>query len=140
MCIRDRIRDYNEQAFAYMSDDIFLEIAKSEADSTAYDPDKWMRMKQMFYSDLSPFWYRGYAQTDTLQKQLNDMLKKYNSKLHVVGHTPFETITQRYKGKFITTDLTEKATELLLLVRDKKKYKRFRIDSEGQKTELVTMQ
>ena len=54
--------------------------------------------------------------------------------------TPFETITQRYKGKFITTDLTEKATELLLLVRDKKKYKRFRIDSEGQKTELVTMQ
>ena len=134
------ISDYNEQAFAYMSDDIFLEIAKSEADSTAYDPDKWMRMKQMFYSDKSPFWYRGYAQTDTLQRQLNDMLKKYNSKLHVVGHTPFETITQRYKGKFITTDLTEKATELLLLVRDKKKYKRFRIDSEGQKTELVTMQ
>lgn len=134
------ISDYNEQAFAYMSDDIFLEIAKSEADSTAYDPDKWMRMKQMFYSDKSPFWYRGYAQTDTLQKQLNDMLKKYNSKLHVVGHTPFETITQRYKGKFITTDLTEKAKELLLLVRDKKKYKRFRIDSEGQKTELVTMQ
>lgn len=134
------INEYNEQAFAYMSDDIFLEIAKPEPDSTAYDPDRWMRRKQMFYSDKSPFWYRGYAQTDTLQKQLNDMLKKYRSKLHVVGHTPFETITQRYKGKFITTDLTEKATELLLLVRDGKKYIRFKIDSEGQKTELVTMQ
>ena len=133
------ISEYNEQVFAYMSDDIFLDIARPEADSTAYDPERWMRRKQMFYSDKSPFWYRGYTQTDTLQEQLDEMLKKYRSKLHVVGHTPFETITQRYKGKFITTDLTEKATELLLLVRKGKKYSRFKIDSEGQKTELVTM-
>jgi hypothetical protein len=133
------ISEYNEQAFAYMSDDIFLEITKPHADSAAYDPDRWMRRKQMFYSDHSPFWYRGYAQSDTLEGQLDGMLKKYKSKLHVVGHTPFETITQRYNGKFITTDLNEKATELLLLIRKGKKYKRFKIDSEGQMTELVSM-
>ena len=133
------ISEYNEQAFAYMSDDIFLEITKPNADSTAYDAERWMRRKQMFYSDRSPFWYRGYAQSDTLENQLDDMLKKYKSKLHVVGHTPFETITQRYNGKFITTDLDEKATELLLLIRKGKKYRRYKIDSEGQMTELVSM-
>ncbi len=133
------ISEYNEQAFAYMSDDIFLEITKPNADSTAYDPERWMRRKQMFYSDRSPFWYRGYAQSDTLENQLDDMLKKYKSKLHVVGHTPFETITQHYSGKFITTDLNEKATELLLLIRKGKKYQRYKIDSEGQMTELISM-
>ena len=64
------------------------------------------------------------------------MLKRYKSKLHVVGHTSLDTITQRYNGKLITTDLKEKATELLFLERKGKEYNRFRIDSLGQMTEL----
>jgi hypothetical protein len=81
-------------------------------------------------------WYRGYALSDTLEDQLDNMLKKYKSKFHVVGHTPFETITQRYNGKLITTDVNEKATELLFLLKKGKTYDRFRIDSLGQMTEL----
>jgi hypothetical protein len=74
--------------------------------------------------------------SDTLGPQLNSMLKKYKSKLHVVAHTTRETITEKYGGKLLTTDLNEAATELLLLVRKKNKYERFKIDSEGIKTEL----
>ena len=130
------IEEYNEQAFRYMTDDIFTEITREYADSAAYDPERWLRRKSFFYSSMSPFWYRGYALSDTLEDQLDNMLKKYSSKLHVVGHTPFDSITQRYNGKFITTDLNEKATELLLLIRKGRKYSRYRIDAQGVISEL----
>lgn len=130
------IDEFNDQAYLYMTDDIFLEISKAHADSAAYDAERWMKTKHFFYSDKSPFWYRGYATSDTLEDQLDDMLKRYRSKIHVVGHTSLDTITQRYNGKLITTDLSEKATELLFLLRDGRKYSRFRIDSLGQMTEL----
>ncbi len=64
------------------------------------------------------------------------MLRKYHSKIHIVAHTPLESITQKYKGKLLTTDLNEAATQLLLLVRNKNKYAKYKIDSTGTITEL----
>lgn len=132
------IEEFNDQVYKYMQEDMYLDITKDHADSSSYDPERWLKMKYFFYSDVSPFWYRGYAQSDTLGKQLDDMLTKYKSKVHIVGHTPMETITSRYKGKFITTDLNEKATELVLMKRKRNKYERFRIDSEGKVSELIS--
>ena len=131
-----KIQEFNEQAYFYLHEDMFLELSKAHADSAAYDAGEWMKRKRFFYSDMSPYWYRSYVTTDTLEEQLDYMLKKYSSKLHVVGHTSLDTIRQRYNGKLITTDLREKATELLFLLRDGRKYSRFRIDSLGQMTEL----
>ncbi|MFT5761710.1 MAG: hypothetical protein ACI8WA_000828 [Polaribacter sp.] len=71
--------------------------------------------------------------SDTLTKQLETMLKKYDAKVHVVAHTPLKTITERYNGKLLTTDLNDAATELLLLVRKRKKYK---INSDGKISDL----
>jgi hypothetical protein len=64
------------------------------------------------------------------------MLKKYDSKIHIVAHTPLKTITQKYKGKLLTTDLNDAATQLLLLVKKKNKYEKYKIDSSGIITEL----
>ena len=130
------IEEFNDQAFKYRREEMYLDLMRDHADSAAYDAERWFKMKQFFYSDLSPFWYRGYVQSDTLGKQLNQMLNKYDSRVHVVGHTPQETITSRYNGKLITTDLNEKATKLLLMKRKKRKYERFVIDSNGEMTEL----
>ena len=47
-----------------------------------------------------------------------------------------EIINEKYDGKLLTTDLNDAATELLFLIRRKNKYKRYKIDSEGLKTEL----
>jgi len=132
------IEEFNDQVYKYMQEDMYLDLTKEHADSSSYDPERWMKMKNFFYSDVSPFWYRGYALSDTLGKQLDGMLRKYNSKVHIVGHTPMETITSRYKGKFISTDLNEKATELVLMKRKRNKYERFKIDSEGQISELIS--
>jgi calcineurin-like phosphoesterase family protein len=126
------IDEFNQKAFSYIKNSIFLDIMKEHADSTKYDPLLWMEIESFFYSNKSPFWYRGYVNSDTISTQLNSMLKKYNSKIHVVAHTPLESITQKYKGKLITTDLNDAATQLLLLVKRRNKYSKFKIDSSGK--------
>ncbi len=130
------ISGFNRIVKNYMQDPMFLEIMQDYPDSTKYDPQAWRAMHYFFYNEESPFWYRGYVEYDTLQPQLNAMLKKYKSKIHIVAHTPLATITQKHEGKLLTTDLNEAATQLLLLVKNKKKYSRFKIDSEGKISEL----
>ena len=130
------LEEFNNTAYFYMQDPIYLELMKEFPDSTKYDQDYWYQMRFFFYSSEGPYWYRGYVNSDTLSPQLNSMLDKYDSKIHVVAHTTLETITQKYDGKLLTTDLNDAATQLLLLVRNKNKYKRYKIDSQGLKTEL----
>ncbi len=64
------------------------------------------------------------------------MLRKYKSKTHIVAHTPLKSISKRYNGKLLATDLNEAATQLLLLVRNKRKFSPYKIDSNGLVTEL----
>jgi calcineurin-like phosphoesterase family protein len=130
------IDEYNHLVNTYMKEPMFLDIMKEQADSIKYNAEKWYEMKYFFYNEDSPFWYRGYVYYDTLGPQLNSMLKKFDSKIHVVAHTPLETITQRYNGKLLTTDLNEAATQLLLLVKKRNKYLKFKIDSSGKISEL----
>ncbi len=130
------VKGFNELVHNYMEQPIYLDIMQDQPDSTKYDPIKWKQMRYFFYSDESPFWYRGYVNSDTLAPQLKTMLRKYNSNVHIVAHTPLETITQRYKGDLLTTDLKDAATQLLLLVKKKRKYERFKIDSSGKVEEL----
>ena len=61
------------------------------------------------------------------------MLDKHYAKVHVVAHTTRKTITQKYDGKLLTTDLDDAATELLLMVKQKKKYIRYKMDSQAFK-------
>jgi len=130
------IEEFNQDVNTYMQDPMFLDIMEEYPDSSAYDPQTWEKMRYFFYNENSPFWYRGYVYYDTLGPQLNAMLRKYHSKIHIVAHTPLESITQKYKGKLLTTDLNEAATQLLLLVRKKNKYAKYKIDSTGTISEL----
>lgn len=130
------IEGFNQLVNSYMKQPVYLDIMQDKPDSTKYDVNKWNDMRYFFYNEESPFWYRGYVQSDTLKPQLNSMLRKYNSNLHVVAHTPLENITQRYGGKLLTTDLNVAATQLLLLVKSKRKYNRYKIDSSGNIEEL----
>lgn len=130
------LEEFNNKAYFFMKDPMYLEMMEAYPDSTKYDVNQWMVMRSFFFHADSPYWFRGYVLLDTLGPQLNTMLKTHKSKLHVVAHTTRETITQKYEGKLLTTDLDDAATELLLLVRQKKKYQRFKIDSEGIISEL----
>lgn len=130
------LEEFNNKAYYYMKEPIYLDLMQDFPDSTKYDVNRWLEMRDFFYYENGPYWYRGFVKYDTLEPQLDAMLRKYKSKIHVVAHTPLESITQRYGGKLLTTDLKEAATELLFLERNKNKYKRYKINSEGVKTEL----
>ena len=123
-------------AYDYMKENVFLDIMKDSADLNEYKQEDWEYMRYFFYGSESPYWYRGYVNSDTLTTQLNTMLRTYKSKIHVVAHTPLKTITQRYEGKLLTTDLEDAATQLLLLVKDRRKYKKYKINSSGDLLEL----
>ncbi len=75
------------------------------ADSTGKYPD--MRT-EVLYSDLGPFWYRGYyagAQKAT-QRQVDSTLSQYRVKYIATGHTVIaDTISLLYNGKVFNTDI-----------------------------------
>jgi len=130
------LEEFNNKAYYFMQDPMYLDVMKESPDSLKYDPNSWYEMRYFFYNSEGPYWFRGYVNSDTLGPQLNAMLDKHSSKIHVVAHTTVETITERYNGKLLTTDLNDAATELLFLIRHKNKYKRYKIDSDGLKSEL----
>lgn len=130
------INDFNIQAYTYMKDSLFLKIMSNDSTEVAHDYEKWERMRYFFYAEVSPYWYRGYVYSDTLDLQLDAMLKRYKSKVHIIAHTPLPSITQKYDGKLLTTDLEDAATQLLLLVKRRNKYERYKIEFSGDIVEL----
>ena len=130
------LEEFNNKAYYFMKDPMYLDVMKQSPDSTKYNINSWYEMRYFFYNSEGPYWFRGYVNSDTLALELNAMLDKHDSKIHVVAHTTLETITEKYGGKLLTTDLNDAATQLLFLIRHRNKYKRYKIDSEGVKTEL----
>lgn len=125
------LNSFNEAVNYYMKDPMYLELTREFPDSTKYDVERWYRMRDFFYYENGPYWYRGYVLQDTLDVQLDAMLKKYKSKVHIVAHTTRKTITKKYDGKLLTTDLDDAATELLFIKRKKRSAETFKIDSNG---------
>jgi hypothetical protein len=89
------------------------------------------RRIDFFFDANSVFWYRGYLEADTLVHVLHQVLERHDSDIHVIGHTAFDSVGQRYDGALITVDLKDAATEMLLLVRSSASYERYRYPSLG---------
>ena len=130
------ISDFNDTTHSYMLSPIFLDLGLNSIDSLPHNKEEWEKMRAFFYDERSPFWYRGYVVSDTLEIQLNAMLKKYKSDVHIVGHTPLENISQKYGSKLLTTDLNDKATQLLFIHRKKNRTTNYVIDKEGTVSKL----
>ena len=88
----------------------------------------------VLFGEEGPLWFRGYVRSDRLEDALRAMLERQRSLIHVVGHTPVPTVQSRYGGRLIAVDLTEAATEMLLLVRDGStgRYQGWRYGLEGR--------
>lgn len=126
------VEAFNDSLYAYLHEDLFNYLLGDSLSTAKFDSLKFLRRLYFFFSENSVFWHRGYLQADTLKKELSKVLKKFKCKLHVVAHTPVETIQQSYDGKIIAVDLFKPVTEMLLLVRTKsKKYKKFKYKING---------
>lgn len=127
--------DYTLRSFAdtiaeFTAEDLFYRWADTTftppLDSTAL-----VRRSDFFWGPNSVFWYRGYAQSDTLAHDLDAVLDRFDTRLHVVGHTPGAAIRQAYGGSLILTNTLPFAAEALLLVRRGEDWVRYRIGTHG---------
>jgi hypothetical protein len=125
------IPEYDDSLATFMSEQWFSRMADTTAAYTPLDSVTLFRRLDFFFDANSVFWYRGYLYTDTLGHVLQQVLERHHSDIHVVGHTPFDSIHQVYDGALIAVDLEDAATEMLLLVRSSASYERFRYTLSG---------
>ncbi len=127
------IQAFNDSLFSYMHEPVFARLLDDPIDTTRFSRALQRNRLDFFFSPISPFWFRGYVLSDTLGKHLDAVLKRYGAQLHVIAHTPVETIKTFYNGKLIATNLQNAPTEMLLLV---KRHKRLKHDLSGKVSEL----
>jgi hypothetical protein len=140
---QDSLRAFiDEELFVHWNDPEYLDSYADhleEAGSTGGPVDSAgvARRYEFFFGSESVMWYRAFVQSDTLEAHLDAVLESFDSNVHVIGHTPVETIREFYGGKLIATDLEEAASELLhLRRRDDGGWDRFRIPLFGEPTRL----
>ncbi|MFV1986005.1 MAG: metallophosphoesterase [Gemmatimonadota bacterium] len=143
---QDTLRTFiDEELFVHWNDQEYLdsyaerlaELAESGEEVAAIDSAGIVRRYEFFFASESVLWYRDLVLSDTLGAHLDAVLEHFDTKVHVIGHTPVETIQERYEGKLIATDLEDAATEMLHLSRrEDGGWDRFRIPLEGPPTRL----
>jgi hypothetical protein len=81
--------------------------------------------------ERGPLWYRGFADSDTLRAQVDSVLQRFGARVHVIGHTPGDSIRVGYGGSVIMVNTAPFAAEMLLLTRRGNGWERWRIRSRG---------
>ena len=59
-------------------------------------------------SDYGIYWYRGMADEDLSQQQVNTIISNFDGEMVVIGHTVFDNITLLYEEKVICIDMDHK--------------------------------
>jgi len=89
------------------------------------------RRLAFFWLPTSPFWYRGYVRSDSLAAPLDSVLRHFDVSTMIVGHTPGPTVRERYDGHLIAVNTLPFGAEMLLLVRKREGWERWRIAESG---------
>ncbi len=110
------VESHRDTLVTYMAEDLFYRWG----DTTAFfdiDSITFNRRVDFFWGDRSVFWYRGYSDSDTLTAELDSVLEHFDSRIHVMGHTPVPGIREVYDGRMILANPLPLGDEILLLVR-----------------------
>jgi hypothetical protein len=127
---RSGLRALDDSLRLFMAEDLFYRWA----DSTAIIPIDSMaleRRTEFLVGSGSLFWHRAYVQSDTMGAELDESLAAVDGAVLVVGHTPVDSIHERYDGRLIPAHTPRFGAELLLLVRDGDRYRRYRVTDRG---------
>jgi len=140
---QDSLRTFiDEELFKRWGDQEYLDSYGEDPEPDEFIADSLgvLRRWNFFFEGSSVLWFRDLVQSDTLGVFLDEVLEHFDTKVHVVGHTPVKTIREMYDGKLIATDLEEAATELLHLARRKDGgWDRYRIPLLGEPTPLAEL-
>ena len=134
------VRTLDDTLSKYVGEELFYHWNDSTlATPIVIDSASYARRADFFLSPNSVFWYREYARTDTQGAELDRVLRRFGAVVHVIGHTPSTMVHQKYDGKLINAHPRTPAVEMVLLVREGKNYRRFRIDQFGNTVPLPAL-
>jgi hypothetical protein len=110
---------FNDALFRYIREPIFPYLLDDSVAIARFGADLHDRRQSFFFAPDSPFWFRGYVQSDTLRAQLDSVLARYGATALAVGHTPVLEILPMYGGKLIPVNVADFATQLVLFTYSK---------------------
>lgn len=115
----------------------FTKLLTDSVFSSPKDSIEHIQKKFFFYGAPCPFWFRGYAFSDTMTAEWKNLYSHLKIDQQIVGHTPMKTMSRRCGGKVLAIDCKQHASEMLLLVRQKdESYDPFRITLDGTREPL----
>jgi hypothetical protein len=120
------LRDVDRLLARFMEPKTLYRVAASAEDSAAVE-----RRDGFFFHPRSLFWYRDYVQSDSVGAALDSVLHGMRADVMIVGHTATPAIEARYDGRVIAAHTPRFGGQLLLLVRDHGKYRRYRVGDDG---------
>lgn len=88
----------------------------------------------LLYSDLGPFWYRGYYTTvpGIIQNRIDSTLNIFGARYVATGHTVIaDTISSLFNGKLFNTDVRHHSGHSEALLFEDNSF--YRVDGVGQK-------
>jgi hypothetical protein len=92
----------------------------------------------IIFSDLGPFWYRGYYVQNNpgIKLQIDSTFSQFDVRHIITGHTIVsDTVSVWYNGKLLNTDVHHAAGKSEALLIEKGKY--YRVNQEGKKVLLM---
>ncbi|MEP7321300.1 MAG: metallophosphoesterase [Saprospiraceae bacterium] len=127
--------------FSSIMNQVALPLAKINSMARPYYADTAYAypdpITDLIYSDLGPFWYRGYytGKNKITIEQIDSTLDLYNVKHIAIGHTIVaDVVNVSYNGKIFNTDVPHaKGFSEALLVEDNKYY---RVNTNGERKEF----
>ncbi len=130
------LQHFNSKAYTHMTKPMFLDLIEDYPDTVSYSKKDWLDMRNFFFKYNSPYWFRGYVKSDTLEVSLDRMLTKFGATTYIVAHTLLRAIDKKYRGKLLATNLLVSATELLFIEKKNGKTKNYSIKIDGVKYKL----
>jgi hypothetical protein len=130
------LRSLDDSLAAYTREELFYRWADTTYPAPL-DSAGLARRNELFWGERGLLWYRGFADSDSLGAQIDSVLRRFDARVHVIGHTPGPTIRVGYAGKVLMVNTSPFAAEMLLLVRRGDGYQQVRIRSTGTQEPLV---
>lgn len=127
---RSSLRALDDTLATYMREELFYRWADSTANITI-DSATYQRREDFFWGSESVFWHRAYLQADSTGPELEQVLRRLRADMLVVGHTAVQGIHARHDGRLIAAHTPRFGAELLLLVNEAGRLRRFRVNAAG---------
>lgn len=125
------IDELNNRISMHLTKEIELSL-EPIPDRNESTKNSYIVRKSFLYGNVAPFWFRGYALSDTCDSLSKEVNRIYDVDLQVIGHTPGKNIRYLAKKNIIGADLLPHGSEILRIIKTNDGFNIRAINLDGQ--------